>query len=410
MPTSADSAPQLPAPQLPFDRPNALDVAPLYSVLRRAAPLTRVTTPTGDPAWLVTGYEQVKKVFGDPRFGRSHPEPENAHLASHNAMTGAGVAGYETEKQEHERLRRLLVPAFSAPRMRRLTARIQELTEQCLDEMQAARDARPDEPVDLHELLAFPLPALVICDLLGVPHADRANFRRLTEQITDLNSGAASQAAMREFTEYTHQLARLKRENPGPDVVSDLVAAQAEDATFTDEKVALVTVGLLAAGHETTSARIEFGVLWLLSELSRRDRFRADPDGRVQATVEEILRMSAPGGTGVPRYAHEDVEIGGVTVARGDLVLVNQDAANRDDTVFPDPDTFDPSRKPNVHIAFGNGMHACVGSSLARTELGVVFPALFRRFPELRLACSLEDIKVIPGQSTGRLAGLPVLL
>ncbi|MGH1553800.1 cytochrome P450 [Streptomyces sp. L7] len=130
----------------------------------------------------------------------------------------------------------------------------------------------------------------------------------------------------------------------------------------------------------------------------------------MQSTVEEILRMSAPGGTGVPRYAPRGRGDRRVAVARGDLVLVNQDAANRDETVFPNPDRFDPGRKPNVHTAFGNGMHACVGSSLARTELRIVFPALFRRFPDLRLACAPEEIKVIPGQSTGRLAGLPVLL
>jgi cytochrome P450 len=288
--------------------------------------------------------------------------------------------------------------------MRRLTERIEELTAGCLDDMQAAQG----ESVDLHELLAFPLPALVICDLLGVPHADRALFRGLSERIAGMYDGADAQAALGEFMAYTHRLAAVKRENRGPDVISDLVAAQAADPTFGDRDVAILAAALLFAGHETTAARIDFGVLWLLSDPGRRDRFVADPDGETNATVEEILRMTATSGTGLLRYAHEDLEISGTSVARGDLVLVNNDAANRDASVFPDPDEFSPDRKPNVHLAFGHGMHACIGANLARTELRIVFPALFRRFPGLRLAVDLDEIKVIANQATGHVDRVPV--
>jgi pentalenolactone synthase len=290
--------------------------------------------------------------------------------------------------------------------MRRLTERIQELTDSCLHDMAAAHDA--GEPVDLHDLLAFPLPALVICDLLGVPHADRAFFRGLSERVGGMYDGADAQAALGEFMAYTQRLAADKRENPGPDVLSDLVAAQAEDPTFTDGDLALLAAALLFAGHETTASRIDFGVLWLLSDPRRRDQFVADPDGRTNATLEEILRMSAPSGTGLLRYAHEDADVGGITIARGDLVLVNSDAANRDAAVFPAPDEFNPERKPNVHLTFGHGMHACIGANLARTELRVVFPALFRRFPSLRLAVGLDDIKVLANQATGRVDRVPV--
>jgi cytochrome P450 len=392
------------APRLPFDRPNALDVAPLYAVLRREAPLTRVITPAGDPAWLVTSYAEAKQIFGDPRLGRSHPEPENASRVSESALAGGPRVSHADEKREHERMRKLLTPAFSAPRMRRLTERIEELTAGCLDDMQAAQG----ESVDLHELLAFPLPALVICDLLGVPHADRALFRGLSERIAGMYDGADAQAALGEFMAYTHRLAAVKRENRGPDVISDLVAAQAADPTFGDRDVAILAAALLFAGHETTAARIDFGVLWLLSDPGRRDRFVADPDGETNATVEEILRMTATSGTGLLRYAHEDLEISGTSVARGDLVLVNNDAANRDASVFPDPDEFSPDRKPNVHLAFGHGMHACIGANLARTELRIVFPALFRRFPGLRLAVDLDEIKVIANQATGHVDRVPV--
>lgn len=382
--------------QLPLDRPSPLELAPLYQVLRRDSPVVPVTTPAGDPAWLVLGYDEVKQAFGDPRFGRSHPEPERAARLSQSAMGGGASDNYETEQEEHLRMRRLLTPSFSAPRMRRLTDRIQELTEDCLDELAAA-----GAPADLHQLLSFPLPALVISELLGVPPADQAHFSRLSRELGNIDDAAVAQAAMGEFFGYIYGLAAAKRADPGPDVLSDLVAAQAEDPTITDEHVIQVAIALLFAGYATTVSRIDFGVLWLLSESSRRDAFTADLDGQVQSTVEEILRLSAPHGLGLVRYAREDVEIGGVTIGRGDLVLISNDAANRDEAVFTEPEEFRADRRPNPHLAFGHGRHLCIGASLGRTTLQVVFPALFRRFPDLRLATALEDIKLLTNDLTG---------
>ncbi|GAA5187597.1 cytochrome P450 [Rugosimonospora acidiphila] len=396
-------------PRLPFDRPNALDIAPLYSVLRREEPLTRVTTPAGDPAWLVTAYAQARQIFADSRFGRSHPAPEQASRVSDAAVLGGPSGEYETEEREHGRMRKMLVPAFSAPRMRRLSDRIQELTDRCLDDMRAAREADPEAPVNLHDLLAFPLPVLVICELLGVPYADRDHFRTLSTRIGIIDSGGDAQEAMEEFKAYTARLAAAKREHPEADVISDMVAVQAQDPTFTDDDLSRLAAGLLFAGHETTSTRIDYGVLLLLGDPSRRDRFVADPDGQVQATVEEILRISAPGGLGLLRYAHEDVEVGGVTIARGDAVIISSNAANRDGTVFADPDEFDPDRKPNTHLAFGHGAHVCIGANLARTELRTVFPALFRRFPGLRLAVDPAEIEVRHNRLSGALDEVPVL-
>ncbi|RZQ60126.1 cytochrome P450 [Amycolatopsis suaedae] len=398
-------------PRLPFDRRNALEIAPLYARLRSRSPLTRVVTPAGDPAWLVTSYEHVKEVFRDNRFGRSHPEPERASRISHAALQDGPSGNYDTEEHEHKRMRRMLAPAFSAPRMRALSDHIADLTSRCLDDMRAAQDANPGRPVDLTELLAFPLPVLVICELLGVPFADRAHFRTLSERIAVLDGREDAQAAMREFMAYTASLAAAKRKDPQDDVISDMVAVQAEDPTFTDEDLARQAAGLLFAGHETTSTRIALGVLFLLSDLSRRDRFVADPDGQVQRTVEEILRLSATSGTGgLLRYAHEDVEIGGVRIARGDAVLVSSDAANRDESVFPAPDEFDPTRSPNVHVAFGHGAHVCIGANLARIELRTVFPALFRRFPTMRLAVDVDDIAVRTDRLAGGVESVPVFL
>ncbi|MGI5240996.1 cytochrome P450 [Dactylosporangium sp. CA-139066] len=395
-------------PQLPFDRPNVLDIAPLYDVLRRQAPITKVTTPAGDPAWLVTAYAEAKQIFGDRRFGRSHPAPQEAARVSHAAVLDGPTGDFEHEEREHTRMRRLLAPAFSAPRMRRLAGRVEELTGRCLDDMQAARDARPGEPVNLHELLAFPLPVLVICELLGVPYEDRAYFRDLSRRIGLIDGGEDARKAMTDFRVYTGKLADAKRREPGPDVISDLVAAQGDDPTFSDDEVARLAAGLIFAGHETTSTRIDLGVLLLLADLGRRDRFAADPDGEVGPTVEEILRITAPGGLGLLRYAHDDVEVGGLTIARGDAVIISSNAANRDETVFAEPEAFDPGRRPNAHLAFGHGVHVCLGANLARTELRTVFPALLRRFPGLRLAVAVDDIEVRSNRLTGGVDEVPV--
>ncbi len=398
-----------PAPRLPFDQPNALHAAPMYEQLRGSGPIVRVTTPAGDPAWLVTSFEAVREVFRDPRFGRSHPEPEKAARISHAALQEGPTGDYETEERDHKRMRQVLAPAFSAPRMRRLTDRIKELTEACLDDMEAAHEARPDAPIDLQDVLAFPLPVLVICELLGVPTHDRAYFRELSERIAAFEGGADAQAAMAEFSGYMIKLAATKRANPGPDVISDLVAVQAVQPEFTDLNVAQLSAGLLFAGHETTSTRIALGVLFLLSDLSRRDAFVADPDGQVESTVEEILRMSAMFGIGMLRYAHADVEIAGVTIARGDAVLIAVDAANRDPSAFDAPDVFNATRQPNIHVAFGYGAHVCIGANLARTELRTVFPLLFRRFPGLRLAVDVGEVKVRLNRLAGGVDTVPVV-
>ncbi|GAB3440730.1 cytochrome P450 [Actinophytocola sediminis] len=411
MTAAETTTPETDAPRLPFDRRNALEIAPLYAKLRSRSPISRVVTPAGDLAWLVTSYDNVREVFRDNRFGRSHPAPEQAARISRAALQSGPSGNYDTEEHEHRRMRRMLAPAFSAHRMRALTEHIDELTQRCLDDMAAANAARPGEPVDLTELLAFPLPVLVICELLGVPFADRGHFRQLSERIALLDGGADGEAAMAEFMAYTANLAAVKRQDPQPDVVTDMVTVQAEDPTFTDEDLSRLAAGLLFAGHETTSTRIALGTLFLLSDTSRRDRFVADPDGQVQPTVEEILRLSATSSTGgLLRYAHDDVEIGGVRIARGDAVLVSVDAANQDAAAFPDPNTFTADRSPNVHVAFGHGAHVCIGANLARIELRTVFPALFGRFPTMRLAVDVDDIGVRTNRIAGGVESVPVLL
>jgi cytochrome P450 len=393
--------------QLPLTRPNVLDLAPLYEVLRREAPIAPVTTPAGDPAWLVTRYEEVRLLLGDKRFGRSHPEPEKASRISTAAVQDGPTGVYETEEADHARMRRLLTPAFSAKRMRMLSDHMGGLVEGYLDQLSAAHDASPDGVVDLHAGLAYPLPVAMICRLLGVPETDHELFARLSERMASLTIGEEAHRAREEFFRYMVGLVESKRGELGEDVISDLVRAQSEDPSFDYEQMVRLCVGLLFAGHETTVNRIGLGTLFLLTRREHWDALVADPEGHVDAVVEEIMRLGAPGDLGLLRYAHEDVEIAGVTIERGDALVLSINAANRDVDVYSDAETFDPDRPERTHLGFGHGAHFCIGASLARTELRVVFSALARRLPSLRLAKELDELKV-RATLTGGVAELPV--
>ncbi|MFI6095862.1 cytochrome P450 [Lentzea sp. NPDC051213] len=393
--------------QLPLPRPNVLDLAPLYEVLRREAPIAAVTTPVGDPAWLVTRFEEVRLLLGDKRFGRSHPEPERASRLSSAAVLDGPTGEYETEEADHARMRRLLTPAFSAKRMRMLSDHMGELVEGYLDQLVAEHEAAPDGVVDLHSRLAFPLPVAMICRLLGVPESDHEHFSSLSERMGNTAIGEEAHRAREEFLQYMVGLIETKRPALGEDVISDLVRAQSADEAYDYDQMVQLCVGLLFAGHETTVNRIGLGVLFLLTRREHWDALVADPDGRVDATVEEIMRLGAPGDFGLLRYAHTDVDLAGVTIRRGDAVVISINAANRDASVYSEAETFDPDRPERTHLGFGHGAHFCIGASLARTELRVVFAALARRLPGLRLAKELDELEVRT-TLTGGVAELPV--
>ncbi|GGF46592.1 cytochrome P450 [Marmoricola endophyticus] len=393
-------------PQLPFGRPNLLDLAPLYDVLRREAPITAVTTPAGDPAWLVTRFEEVRSLLADKRLGRSHPDPENASRINTSAVLEGPSGDIETEEREHTRMRRLLTPAFSAKRMRTLEGRVQQLIDGYVDALVAEHDASPDGVADLHATLAFPLPVAVICTLLGVPESDGDYFSSLSERMSSFTGGDA-QAARREFHAYMGTLAEAKRTAPGEDVITDLVRAYDEDPDFSHDELVRICTGLLFAGHETTVNRIGLGTLMLSGAPDQWRALVEDPEGRVNALVEEMMRLGAPGDLGLLRYAHTDVEVGEETIRTGDAVMFSINAANRDPEAFADAEDFVPDRQEKAHVGFGHGGHFCIGASLARTELRATFATLARRLPGLRLAVALDDIEVRE-TVTGGVRSLPV--
>jgi cytochrome P450 len=389
-------------PTLPFDRPDLLTVAPKMRELQVEAPITRVRMQTGDEAWLVTRYDDVKTLFADPRLGRSHPKPDEAPRFSDSAILGGPMNNFETEAEDHTRMRNLLVPRFSPRRMRMLKPKVEGMVDDLLDRM-----AELDRPADLHEALAFPLPVLVICELLGVPFADRDYFRDLSSSMAYLHDRERSYNARNEMYGYMHELVVRKRTDPGNDVLTELT--QIDDADLTDQDIAELGSGVLFAGHETTVVRIDMGTLLLLDHPDQLALLRSDPS-RVPTTVEEILRLGTfHDGPGMPRYAHADIDIDGVRIAMGEAVILGIGAANRDESTFPDPERMDLGREhPTNHLSFGHGARYCIGAVLARIELTAVFERLFTRFPELRLAVPVGELHWRSDMLTGGLEHLPV--
>jgi cytochrome P450 len=386
-------------PSWPFPRANVLDIAADFRALRADDAVFKVRTPGGGVAWMVTRHQDVKRLYADERLGWSHPDPE----ATFSATVGAPSREHEPGKPGEGRKDRVpLTHSFGQSRMRSLQAHIKDFVDELIDGVAAM-----DGQADLHAALSFPLPARVVCELLGVPYDDRDQFRDWSLAAANWADREGAAAAMEAFTGYMRGLIERKRHAPSSDMISDLIEAQA-DGRLADDEIARVAIGLLFAGHQTTVARIDLGILLLLRNPAELAALRADP-GLVDGAVEEILRMASPnGGGGLPRFAHADIEVGGTTIKAGDQVLMAASVANRDETVFSDPDTFQIHRKPNPHLTFGHGPRFCCGAGVARMELQAVFSTLFQRLPTLRLALPLEEIVPRGEQVLGGVTALPV--
>jgi len=395
-----------PETRLPFPQSDALQNPPDVRRLQAQGPIHRVRTAVGDEAWLVTGYDDVRRLLDDGRLGRSHPAPETAARTGESALFGGPLGDFATEHADHARMRSLIQPHFSPRRMRALRPRVETLTSGLLDAL-----AGHGSPADLHAELAVPLPILVICELLGVPYADRDRFRAWSEDAGNTRDHARSERGLGELYAYGLRLVAAKRETPGDDVISRLCATDGLADPVTDEEAAELSMGVLFAGHETTVARIGLGAMALLGNRDQWQALVADP-GLVPAAVEEILRAPGSGDGGMPRYARTDFDVGGVTIRAGDLVLLDISAANHDPAAFADPDLVDVTRSGSgsaaAHLTFGHGARYCLGAPLARIELDVVFTQLARRFPSLELATDVGEVPLRHDTLTGGPAELRV--
>ena len=363
-------------PRCPFDPPAELLEA------REQGPVTPFTHPGGKSGWLITGYDLVRSVLADPRFSSRKDLLNVVDFEIPPAPPGEFLL---MDEPEHGRYRKPLVGKFTVRRMRLLTERVEQITAECLDAMEQAGSS-----ADLVTAFAKPIPTIIICELLGVPYEDRGSFQ---EQIDKFMGGEVSDeeliAAYTATQEYLAELVAAKRAHPTDDVLSELTHGD-----LSDEELKGISLILLAAGLDTTANMLALGTFALFQNPEQLAALRDEPELTDRA-VEELLRYLTVAKSFM-RTALEDVEVGGRTIEAGTTVVLSYHTANHDPERFADPHVLDLRRQDGGHLAFGHGIHQCLGQQLARIEMRVAFPALLRRFPTLRLDVPAADVVLRP--------------
>jgi cytochrome P450 len=377
----------------PFPWPRALfDPPELYAWLRTEQPVTRVTTAEGQPVWLLTRYDDVRAILADPRVSADSRNPGFPRIGA-RPPSDAERPFLRMDRPEHAVFRRLLVKHFTVKRIQALVPRIQQLVDEAIDAMMAG-----DRPVDLVEALALPVPSTVLSWILGVRAQDWQFFNTASQHLLnghDVNDPAAPARAREAGAALRGYLAELAAERdaastPGDDILGTLITAERE-GVITRQGTVNTTLVLAVAGHDTTAAMTATGLLTLLCHPDQLAELRADPELLPNA-VEELLRYLTISQLVVLRVATEDIEIAGMTIPAGEGIVPLTASADRDGTHFADADRFDLHRQPDGHLAFGYGMHQCVGQPLARIELRVILGTLLRRLPGLRLAVAPSEV------------------
>lgn len=372
---------------------------------REAGPISRMKLPLGVTAWLVTGYDEARALLAD-YTNFSNDFRRLAGVAGFDETQNPGGLGF-TDPPAHTRLRKVLTPEFTGRRLSRLQEPIEKIINGQLDEMEHL-----DDPVDLLSAFALPVPSLTICALLGVPYEEREEFQRLSTLRFDLLDGAnASLAAISDSLTYLRTVVERQRKEPGEGVIGRLITEHGDE--FSDQELTELSDGLLTGGLESTASTLALGAVVLTQNPDAAKQLREDDDFALPF-VEELLRYTSVVQVAFPRFARTDLEIGGQPIAEGDVVIVSLSGANRDLRLGNgDPgemERFDASRVISRHLAFGHGVHRCIGAELAKLELRIAFPALVRRFPDLRLAV---DAAALPYREKSIMHGLdrlPVLL
>lgn len=384
--------------QLPFPQPHPLRAGEELRAVRATGPIHRVRTPTGDEAWLVTGYGVVRELLDDDRLGRSHRSPMTAPRSRASALFGGPIGDFDAEFTGHERMRSLLNPHFSARSLHALKPRVEALTTGLLDELELL-----GPPADLHTQLALPLPVLVICELLGVPYDDRDTFKVWVHACAFEEDATDSLQGMAALIDYCACLVADKRRRPGEDVISRLC----EEDGLPDVEIAVLAMALLFAGFETSVVKIWHLTAQLLSERAQWQVLLDDPSLIPKAT-EELMRVTMNANPGIPRYARETFTINGVTINDGDLVLLDPGSANHDPEFFHNPDVADFGRRGTPPMSFGYGRRYCLGAPLARLELKSVFSQLIPRFPDMQMTVDASELSTNVDELGSGLGALPV--
>jgi cytochrome P450 PksS len=392
-------------------REHRSDPQALYARMRAESPIHRQLGPvSGNPFWFLTRYDDCVAFLKDQRFGKQidkHLSPEAVRR-----WWGDGDPTFDPvnhhmlnlDPPDHTRLRALIHKAFTPRMIENLRPRISAIADELIDHIEGQSE------IDLLADFGFPLPITVIAELLGVPVSDQDKFREWTKALVFGGSPESSRVAALEFAMYTNNLIDERAQSPRDDLITALVQAEeAGDKLDRAELMSMIFL-LLVAGHETTVNLIGNGTLALMQHPDQLDKLRAQP-GLIRTAVEEMLRYNGPVETTTLRMAlTDDAEIGGVHIPQGEGVLAALVAANRDPAVFPNPDTFDITREPNKHIAFGNGIHYCVGAPLARLEGTIAISRLVSRLPHLELAVEVDALKWNDNLLLHGMAALPVRL
>jgi cytochrome P450 len=378
-----------------------------YAELVASAPIHRVMLPSGEPAWLITNYEQARRALHDPRLIKSPVATANVGRDVVAPEVFAAMANHmlNLNPPDHTRLRRLVTTAFTRRRTEQLVLRIQQITDELLDAMATETLA------DLITSFALPLPIAVICELVGVPANRRAEFHDWSSTVvTGVLAGPdALAAAITALVSYLRELVEIKRAAPADDLLSALIAARDGQDRLSDDELTSMVFLILVAGHETTVNLIGNGMLALLTHPDQWELLRAQPD-RLPTAVEELLRFDGPLQVATPRRTAAPVDIGGVTVPADEIVLIGLLAANRDPACTARAEALDITRTDNPHLTFGHGIHHCLGAPLARLEGRIALGALLSRFPQLRLAVPVEQLIYRSGVLMNGLTTLPVIL
>jgi cytochrome P450 len=393
---------------VPFDEDSYYqDPLGFFARLRESRPVAPVRMPGYGRAWIVTRYADVRTVLTDPRLAKDVHRWPGGGRSRPSEVTGVYAHMLHADPPDHTRLRRLVQKVFT-PRRAALRPRAEEIAAGLLDEMAAARG----DVIDLLGAYARPLPIAVLCELLGIPVADRA---WIAVTVAAYDERAQHQRVERELAAYFTELIAAKRAEPGDDLVSALVLAcgnagadGAPDELTGNELLSTVFL-LVMAGFDTTVNLIASGALALLTHPGEKTRLRQDPS-LLTAAVEELLRFTNPVNHANDRFTTEDVPVGDVVIPAGEWVLPATSSANRDPAQFPDPDRLDLGRETSGHVAFGHGVHYCLGAPLARMEAEVALGALIARFPRISLAVPPPELRWRPVSLMNGLESLPVRL
>ena len=359
--------------------------------IRESEGVREFTNAFGMQSFLITRYEDIKAVLSDhERFSNERPPgfaPQGVPQSSEEEQATARAGNLlGLDPPNHSRLRRMLTPEFTIRRMKRLEPRIVEIVDAQLDAMESH-----GPPVDLVENFALPIPSLVICELLGVPYDDREDFQRRSVRQLDFSVPIPERIELqRQGRAYMATLVGRARRQPGEDILGMLIREHGDE--LTDDELIGIAGLLLLAGHETTSNMLGLGTLALLRHPDQLAVVRDDPDA-IGPAIEELLRWLSIVQTAIPRIATADVEIAGVTIRAGSLVFPSMPSGNRDPDFVESPEVLDIHRAAPGHLAFGHGVHHCLGAPLARMEMRTAFPALLRRFGDLALAEDFSDVQ-----------------